>query len=130
MGHGESQIGYLANDINCNRGYAAVVSTPPSPSCGLSAWLKLIVAKTRYHKTSCYIFPRSNSVLNERLIASQYDNPAVVVILRSVMTRDGWTLDHSTLETTCTMAVECVPEDMVTDFWCLRAAPRPDADAP
>ena len=39
-------------------------------------------------------------------------------------------LDHSTLETTCTMTVERVREDMVTDFSCLRPAPRPDGHAP
>ena len=55
---------------------------------------------------------------------------AVLVILRSVMMRDGWTLDHRTLETTCMMAVERVREDMVRDFLCLRLAPRPDAHAP
>ena len=46
------------------------------------------------------------------------------------MMRDGWTLDYRTLETACMMAVERVREDMVTDFSCLRPAPRPDAYAP
>jgi hypothetical protein len=55
---------------------------------------------------------------------------AVVVILRSVMMRDGWTLDHRTLETTCKITVERVCEDMVRDFSCMRPFPRPDAHAP
>ena len=79
MGHGESQMGYLANDINCNREYArsradTTIGELWFVTPVLYAWLKLIVAKTRYHKTSCHIFPRLNSVLNEGLIVSKYDN--------------------------------------------------------